>query len=218
MSKKICVPMCLVLVLYMTACAHFDARGYTQALLDQMFQGETEALAEFDRETDKKELKKQYEEYIEVFSQSLTEGLNTNEIMTEKFAALCREIFRAAKYQVKEAKRISAEEYKVSVEIRPLDIFVKWNETLKESVADISAKVKNGGYKGSEEEILQFMLADIAAQSYELLETAYQEVQYGEPETVILTVKKNKNGEFAVKDEEIADLITKILRLDAIQD
>lgn len=218
LKKAVRMTVCILLAVCLTACSNFDAKGYTQALLDQMFQGESEPLLVYDKGNGKKELKEQYEEYIAVFSENLTEGLNTNEIMTEKFYKLCKEIFRMAKYNVKEAEKISSDEYKVSVEIRQMDVFVRWNEMLTESVADISAKVEKGEYEGTEEEILQFMLADITSQSYQLLETRYQEVQYGEPETIVLTIKKNGNEKFEAKDEEISELITKILCLDAIQD
>lgn len=93
-KKVMGTAVCILIIFSMSACGSFDAAGYTQAVLDHIFQGETEALAEFDTTKDKKELKKQYEEYIEVFAESLTEGLDTNEIMTEKFDALCKEIFR----------------------------------------------------------------------------------------------------------------------------
>lgn len=175
-------------------------------------------MLKFDKDSEAKKLKEDYEQYIQTFSQGLTEGLNASGEMEDKFYKVCKEIFRSMKYNVTKEEKVSSDEYKVTVEIQPTDIFVKWKSMLKESMAEIQQKSERGEYKGTEEEILQLMLLDITAQSYELLETAYTEASYGEKESVTLTIKKGENKEFAPKEEEISDLITKILRLDAIQD
>lgn len=220
-KKTVGVIVCGMLIFVLAGCSifrDFDARGYTQAVLDQMFQGEVDDLAEFKEETGKKELSDAYKDYIFAFSQSLTEGLNVSDAMADKFYTLCREIFRTQKYSVSSVEKVSRDEYKVTVEIQPTDIFIKWKPMLVESMEGIQAKIERGEYQGTEDEILEQMMFDIAAQSYELLETAYQEMGYGEKETVVLTVKQDENEEFGIKDEEISDLVTKILRLDAIQD
>ena len=218
LKSGVIILLCCSLMVSMTACGKFDAKGYVQALLDHRFQGDTEELLKFDKDIEKKKLKEDYEQYIRTFSQGLTEGLNASGEMEEKFYTVCKEIFSSMKYNVTKEEKISSDEYKVIVEIQPTDIFVKWKKMLKESMGEIQQKSERGEYKGTEEEILQQMLFDITAQSYELLETAYTEVSYGEKEAVTLTIKKGENKEFAPKDEEITDLITKILCLDSIQD
>lgn len=218
LKQGIVIILCCSLMIGMTACGKFDAKGYVQALLDHRFQGDTEKLLKFDKDSEAKKLKEDYEQYIQTFSQGLTEGLNASREMEDKFYKVCKEIFRSMKYNVIKEEKVSSDEYKVTVEIQPTDIFVKWKSMLKESMAEIQQKSERGEYKGTEEEILQLMLLDITAQSYELLETAYTEASYGEKESVTLTIKKGENKEFAPKEEEISDLITKILRLDAIQD
>lgn len=219
-KQGICVLVCGILLVIMAACTtfgDFDAGGYVQATLDQMFQGDAAKLASFEEKSEK-DLEDAYEEYIRTFSEGLTEGLNASPEMEDQFFELCREIFRTAKYNVAETEKVSKEEYRVSVEIQPADTFVKWESMLAESVQSISEKAERGEYQGTEEEILQLMLFDIAAQSCELLESAYQETEYGEKETVVLTVKKDENGTFQPDEDEISDFVTKILRLDAIQD
>lgn len=218
LKKGVLLLLCCSLMLGMTACGKFDAKGYVQALLDHRFQGDTEELLEFDKDIEEKKLKEDYEQYIRTFSEGLTEGLNAGGEMEEKFYTVCKEIFRSMKYNVVKEEKISNDEYKVTVEIQPTDVFVNWKKMLQESMVEIQQKSERGEYKGTEEEILQLMLLDITAQSYELLETAYAEVSYGEKEEVTLTIKKGENKEFAPKEEEISDLIAKILRLDAIQD
>lgn len=218
-KNAVSIILCCLLLFNLSACGKdFDAQGYTYALLDQLFQGEVDELAKFEKQTGKKELEDQYENYISTFSESLVSGLNVSDEMSRKFYKLCEEIFRAAKYNVTDTTKISKDKFKVSVEIRPMDIFVTWRESMEESVKTINKKFENGEYQGTDAEIVQLMLFDIAAESYELLETAYQEVQYREPEIVVLTIEKNKNRKFEANEEEISGLITKILCLDAIQD
>ena len=38
----------MICTLFITACGDFDAKGYVQAYLDAMFQGETDALMAFE--------------------------------------------------------------------------------------------------------------------------------------------------------------------------
>lgn len=218
LKQGVILLLCCSLMFGMVACGKFDAKGYVQALLDHRFQGDTEKLLKFDKDIEKKKLKDDYEQYIRTFSQGLTEGLNASEEMEEKFYMVCKEIFRSMKYNVVKEEKINSDEYKVIVEIQPTDVLVKWKAMLKESMAEIQQKSERGEYKGTKEEILQAMLLDITAQSYELLETAYEDTTYGKKESVTLTIKKGENKEFAPKEEEISGLITKILRLDAIQD
>ena len=65
--------------------------------------------------------------------------------------------------------------------------------------------------------MLEQILLDISAESCELLDTARMDASYGEEEEMTFTVKKGKDGDFSLDDEEIGDFVTKIMRLDAIQ-
>ena len=217
-KKGMLVISTMILVLGMTACGKFDAKGYTQSLLDQMFQGTTKELASFDKDADERELERQYNEYIKTFSSGLTEGLQISEEMAEKYNTLCKEIFRTQKYAVVEEEKIDKNEYKVTVEIQPSDVFVKWKEALNTGVDTMQQKVELGEYKGTEEEILAQIQEDIIVESYEQLELSYKEAQYDEKENIVLTIKKGESEKFQADDKEISQLITKILRLDEILD
>ena len=220
LKQTIAVLLCTVILFGMTACSlgGFDAKGYTQALLDQMFQGATKDLAKFDKETTQADLEKQYRDYINVFASGMTEGLNISDVMMDKYISLCKEIFRTQKYAVTKEEKISKKEYKVIVEIQPTDVFVKWNEELVHSMEEIQKRAEGGIYKGSETEILSSMQEDIVLESYDLLKKVYEEQTYGEAEEIVLTIKQGESEKFQADDEEISQLITKILCLDAILD
>lgn len=207
----------MICSLFITACWDFDAKGYTQAYLDAMFQGETDALMAFEEGSKQSELKEEYEEYIATFAEGLTDGLDVSEGMQIKFNALCEEIFRSMRYHAESSEKVSGKEYKVVVEYEPSDVFVKWAEYLSENAIDINERAESGEYQGTEDEMLEQILLDISAESCELLDTARMDASYGEEEEMTFTVKKGKDGDFSLDDEEIGDFVTKIMRLDAIQ-
>ena len=151
---------------------------------------------------------KQYDEGIESFvSDYITNGVEIDSELEKKFVDLCKEIFGAMKYQVNEAEKISRKEYDVSVEFQPSDVFLQF-------ITSIQTESENLGTK---EEINAQMQSEFLNRSYELLETAYQNMQYGETETIVFKVKSNDKNVFSMKEDEISSFITKILRLDEIQ-
>lgn len=215
-KRKSFLLLCLMMTMIFTGCRDFDAKGYAQAYLDAMFQGETDALMSFEEGSRKSELEDQYEEYIDGFSRSLTEGLNLTEPAQVQCILLCEEIFRSARYHAETSEKVSGNEYRVTVEFSPSDVFVKWMEYMEENAADMNERLENGEYQGTEDEIREQVLLDIGAESLELLDTAMMDASYGEEEKMVLTIKKGENGDFSVDEGEIADFTAKIMRLDEI--
>lgn len=206
-----------LVALLLTGCKDFDAKGYVQASLDAIFQGETDALLAFEEGSKKSELEEEYEDDIASFAENLTEGLNVSDGMQIQFDMLCEEIFRSMRYNVESVEKVSRKEYRVIVEYEPSDVFVKWTEYLVENAVDINERVESGEYQGTQKEQMEQILLDIAAESCELLDTAMMDMAYGEKEEMTLTVKKGKDGEFSMDEDEINEFVGKIMRLDAIQ-
>lgn len=197
----------------------FDAQSYVRAILDQRFQGEVTEAEEIIKDTTAKELTRQYEEGIEAFTADhITNGVEVDEELERKFVNLSKEIFSSMKYKVHEAEKISRKEYEVSVEFQPVDIFHQFVEAVQKESERLMQKAENGEYKGTKEEINVQMQQEFLNNSYELLETAYKNMQYGESQTIIFKVTSNEKNVFSVDENEISALITKILRLDEIQD
>lgn len=206
----------LLLAMCLTGCSDFDAKGYVQASLDAMFQGELDALMDLQEGSRKSELKKAYRENIEDFAEGLTEGLEVSEATQLQFNMLCEDIFRRMRYQVGEAEKISSKEYRVTVEYEPSDVFVKWSEYLAENAEAIRERAESGAYQGTAEEVQEQIRLDIATESLELLDTAMLQAAYGDEEKMTLTVKKGEKGDFSLEEEEIADFTAKIMCLDVI--
>lgn len=210
----------MVFIIGVTGCGKdFDASGYVQALLDLTFQGEISGALEYSKDATEASLMQQYQESIDQFvAANITNEIEMSETKTTQFAELVSKIFTTMRYSVKEAKKTGKNEYEVPVEIQPSDVFVSFQQALTEDSIKMTQKIKEGEYEGeSEEETAQMILNDIVNHAYELLDVAYMDTQYGDKETVILRVKSDKKNIYYVDDDDMDNLIRKILRLDEIQ-
>ena len=80
------------------------------------------------------------------------------------------------------------------MEIQPVDLFVQLRAALQEASDKIEESARNGGYEGTEEEIREMMEYDYLFQAYGILEEAYLNMQYQEPETVLVEVSAEKGS------------------------
>lgn len=209
-----------VLVLGITGCGRdFDAAGYTQALLDLTFQGEITGAARFMEDASEEALMRAYQDSVDRFvAANITSGMDVGELKTSRFAELVSKIFMTMRYSVGEAEKTGKKEYKVSVDIWPVDVFIKFNQMLVEDSLKMAEKIEAGEYEGAtEEETDQMILNDIVNHAYELLDTACMNMKYGEKETVVLLVDAENGQDYSVDEDDMDGLIRKILRLDEIQ-
>lgn len=225
-SKKVCVHRIAAAVLVFALSAvclagcgkDFDAQGYVQAVLDQLFQGDVTKAAEMIEGSTKEELKEQYEQTLAGFvDNNIISGMQVTDIMRQDYIEVCRTIFTSMRYRVDSAKKISKTEYEVTVEISPADVFVRFVEGVKEDSEEIMQKAKNGEYSGTEEEISAKMQSEFLRHSFELLSTYSQDITYGDKQKIVLNVKAGEDKQFSVDEEELENLKIKILRLDEIQ-
>ena len=80
-------------------------------------------------------------------------------------------------------------------------------------------KAKRGDeYQGTKDEINAQMQQETIANDYTVLESAYQNVQYGEKETVVFVVKRGENDAFALDGTALSEFLAKIMNLDVKQD
>lgn len=59
-------------------------------------------------------------------------------------------------------------------------------------------------------------MAEIAANAYDLLERAYTDSTYDGKQTVILKIKADTSDIYSIDEDDMDNLIAKILRLDEI--
>lgn len=206
----ICICLC------MTGCAgRFDAAQYTQALLDLTFQGDTEPAMKVMEEPSYQSLRQLYIESVDTFTTSIiTNSLEVNDDEQERFCQLVAKIFQTMRYYVKEDRKIKRNVYEVSVIIQPADVFVNFKELLAEDSAELARDIREGRYEGTKEEVNTQVMHTIVEHAYELLDYACEEVRYGKETRMVLTVRRDENGEYAADSEDMDDLMVKILRLD----
>ena len=197
----------------------FDAEGYVCAILNQNFKGNVKEAAAIVEGKTEKELLKQYEDGIVAFVQNnITSGIEMDEELEEKYVSLCKDIFASMKYRVQEAEKKDGDKYEVAVEYQTTDVFSKFMTSVAEESARLMEKVEKGEYQGTLEEINLQMQQEFLNNSYELLQTAQKDAQYGEKEVMTFIVEKDEKGLYTMKEEQIYEFVLKIMGLDEIQD
>lgn len=220
-QKRILLCFSLLLGMSMAGCGllkGFDAEAYTDAVLKQRLAGDTKAIAGLTEDMSKEELTAQYEEEIQTFVAGyITKDVAMGEELTEKYTALCSEIFKNLKYETGEAEKKEKNTYDVKVDIYPTDTFVIFSKKLKHPADEMVQKAENGEYKGTEEEIKAQMQSEFLEYSYTLLEESCEEAQNGKKQTVVLTISNKEEKGFAVEEESFSNFLTAILRLDEVK-
>lgn len=209
--------VCAAVILGAAGCGKdFDAAGYVQALLDLTFQGEISGAAGFMEDASEETLMRAYQDSIDRFvAANITSGMDIGELKMSRFAELTSKIFLTMRYGVGEAKKTGKREYEVEVDIWPADVFVNFQDMLTEDSLKMAEKIEAGEYEGeTEEETGQMILSDIINHAYELLDTAYMDIQYGDKETVTLRVYAERGGDASIDEDDMDRLFRQILRLD----
>lgn len=197
----------------------FEADKYVNVILDYTFKGESKGAGEMFDEASLSQMRKQYEDNITAFvEKNITGGIAVDAEIKEKYTALCKDIFKAMKYKVKKVEKVSGDEYKVTVEYQAANIFGTYMETATQEAGKLLEKVQRGEYQGTQDEINAQMQQETIANDYTLLDAAYQNVQYGDKETVVFTVKRGENQAFALDSASLSEFLAKIMALDANQD
>lgn len=196
----------------------FNPQGYVKAVLDQSIKGEVRVASQLMEGTTEDKLYEQYEAGITSFvKNSITGGAELDEELQGKYIELCKTVFGAMKYEVKEAKDLKDGGYEVTVSYEPANVFPNFIAKIGEENARLTEKVENGEYRGTLEEINNQMQKDFLATAYTLLEESYKSIEYGEEETYVFTILKDADGMYDLEEAQISEFITKILNLDEIQ-
>lgn len=197
----------------------FKADKYVNVILDYTFKGDSKGAGEMFDEASLSQMKKQYEDNITAFvEKNITGGIAVDEEMKEKYTALCKDIFKAMKYNVTKVEKVNGDEYKVTVEYQAANIFGTYMETATQEAGKLLEKVQRGEYQGTQDEINAQMQQETIANDYTLLDAAYQNVQYGEKETFVFAVKRSESEAFALDSAALSEFLAKIMDLDVKQD
>ena len=209
----------LGVVAFLSLNRDFKADQYVSVILDYTFKGEAKDPDGVFDNASHDQMKNQYDGNITAFvEKNITGGIAIDEEMKGKYTGLCKDIFKAMKYDVKKVEQVSSDEYKVTVEYQPANIFGIYMETAAQEAGKLLEKAQRGEYQGTQEEINAQMQQETIANDYTVLETAYQNVQYGEKETFVFVVKRGESDVFALDGAALSEFLAKIMNLDVKQD
>jgi len=196
----------------------FNPEGYVKAVLDQSLKGEVRVASQLMEGTTEDQLLKQYEAGITSFvKNSITSGVELDDELQGKYIELCKKVFGAMKYEVKEAKDTKDGGFEVTVSYKPANVFANFITKIGEENVRLTEKVENGEYRGTLEEINSQMQKDFMTNAYTLFEESYGAIEYGEEEAFVFTIVKDAEGMYDLDEAQISEFITKILNLDEIQ-
>ena len=196
----------------------FNPEGYVKAVLDQSLKGEVKAASQLMAGTTEDKLREQYEAGIASFvKNSITSGVELDEELQGKYIELCKKVFGAMKYDVKDAKDVEGGGYEVTVSYKPANVFTNFITKISEENQRLTEKVENGEYRVTLEEINSQMQKDFLTNAYTLFEECFGSMEYGEEETYVFTITKDEEGMYDLDEAQISEFITKILNLDEIQ-
>ena len=197
----------------------FNAQGYVSAILDQTFKGEVEYAAEIMEGATEETLYAQYEAGVESFvKNTILQGKEINNELEEKYIDLCKKIFDKTKYSVREAEKISDKEFHVPVTYQPSNVLQLFVVSAAGEIDRIKAKNDKIEYRGTLEEIEAKMNEEYLTNCCTLLEEAYNNMEYGKEQTVVIKVIKGEDGLYKLEESAITQFLVKILSLDAKQD
>lgn len=207
----------VLLVCMLAGCApKFDAGAYVQAELNLTFQGDTTKAVEYGDET-AEALKERYKQNIYDLIHNLTAGFAMDGMTEAQYMKLGEAIFGSMRYKVESVKKIDRTEYQVVVEYQAADLFDQALPKFEAVAKEIQEKAEKGIYEGDAEAVGKAVQKEYVRAVYNITESSYHKMDYGEKETEILTVVRNEKKEFELAEGEISDFIAKILHLDEIQ-
>lgn len=193
----------------------FDAAGYVKATLDMTMKGETEDYIKFvgcSEEEALKDYEDTLDEAIEQFG-----ALGANEEVLEEYRQFSIDLYKAAKYEVKESKKEKDGSYTVKVEIEKMDVFAKamekFGEVAESYVEESVAAALEGGEQLTEEQIQQ----ELYGKLMELYKESLANVTYQEPTTVEVKVSQDEDGIWEIPENEFATLELSLIDIDEME-
>lgn len=209
--RSLCaVLMMAAMLLSLAACggsSTFDASGYVSAYLKANLTGDTADLEGYSKEA-VTELEEDYDSEIEELMESMTGGMDLSDEVNSEFVELIHSMLDNASYTVGEATELtegSADGYTVPVTFKPLKMDVadelqEWASSLSEEDLDLSD--------------MNELYDTVFKKAVTLLKDAVAKGEYGEEETINLTVTKNENGLYDLDQSELYEIGSKLFTSD----
>lgn len=197
----------------------FDARGYVTAVLKQMLEGDVKSAEEIMDGVTEEHLTAQYEAGVQSFLHILvSKDAEMTAELEEKYLAVCKKILASSKYEVQEAEKKSDGEILVPVTYRATNVLQLFQEAEAGEMASMNEKKERGEYRGSLEEVQKQMQEEYLSDCCGILEEAFEKMEFGEKQTVVMKIIKDEDGLYKLEETTITQFLLKILNLDEKED
>lgn len=208
--RSLCaVLMMAAMLLSLAACGSstFDASGYVSAYLKANITGDTADLEGFSKEA-VVELEEDYDGEIQSLLDSMTGSVDLSDDVKNEFTELIKTMLDNVSYTVGEATELtegSASGYTVPVTFKPLKLDIadelqEWAKSL--SAEDLDLTDMDAFYD------------KLFKEAVTLLKDAVAKGEYGEEQTINLTVTKNENGLYDLDQNELYEIGSKLFSTD----
>lgn len=217
MKRVLIVGLVVAVMMTFAGCKRkeFDAAGYVKATLDMTMKGEAEDYIKFVG-CSKEEALKDYEDTLDEAVEQFGE-FGVNEEALEEFRQFSIDLYKAVKYEVKEAQKEKDGSYTVKVETEKMNVFAgameKFEEAAESYVEEIVAAALEGGEQLTDEKMAQDLYGKVIALFKESLASA----TYQEPTTVEVKVSQDDDGVWEIPEKDFEVLELSLIDIDAME-
>lgn len=217
MKRVLIVGLVVAVMMTFAGCKkkEFDAAGYVKATLDMTMKGETEDYIKFVG-CSKEEALKDYEDTLDEAVEQFGE-FGVNEEALEEFRQFSIDLYKAVKYEVKEAQKEKDGSYTVKVETEKMNVFAgameKFEEAAESYVEEAVAAALEGGEQLTDEKMAQ----DLYGKVIELFKESLANATYQEPITVEVKVSQDDDGVWEIPEKDFEVLELSLIDIDAME-
>lgn len=140
-----------------------------------------------------------------------------NEEALEEFRQFSIDLYKAVKYEVKEAQKEKDGSYTVKVETEKMNVFAgameKFEEAAESYVEEAVAAALEGGEQLTDEKMAQ----DLYGKVIELFKESLANATYQEPTTVEVKVSQDDDGVWEIPEKDFEVLELSLIDIDAME-
>lgn len=217
MKRVLIVGLVVAVMMTFAGCKkkEFDAAGYVKATLDMTMKGETEDYIKFVG-CSKEEALKDYEDTLDEAVEQFGE-FGVNEEALEEFRQFSIDLYKAVKYEVKEAQKEKDGSYTVKVETEKMNVFAGAMEKFEEAAESYVEEAVAASLEGGEQLTDEKMAQDLYGKVIELFKESLANATYQEPTTVEVKVSQDDDGVWEIPEKDFEVLELSLIDIDAME-
>lgn len=196
--------------------ADFDASGYTKAVLDVSYKDQTEEYVKL-TESSQKDAEQIFEQNLDAMVEEFG-GLDLSEDLRKNYRGLFENMMKKVRYEVGEAVKDEERNYTVEVKIQPMLIFDDTYAAFQQKAEEYAQQISDKALKGESIPTEEEMQNHVFELYYQILKEALDsDVQYGDPETVVIHINRDENNVYSIPETDITALDEKTISMKILE-